>query len=164
MWLQHGIRNVINQTCQHRRVKHVAHQRLTASSTVKRHDIKGFNVAAMWHPSRHQAAASPTTSHQSLPFSAIATDGYCRPIIGKLKKNPFFQKTLKNRNKSTKTPKITKKKKKRWKGLDKIFQFIPNLHQKTNTQKRNEKKKYLCSFSLCFFFSKKSIDAQRTPY
>ena len=122
-----------------------------------------FNVTATWHQPRHQVAASSTTSRRrSPPFSTTASGSHHRPIAEKLKKNPFLEKTSKNLNRSTKTPKITKKENMCWKGLNKIFLSIPNLHQKTDT-KNTEKKKIIFVFSLFFFF-KKPTDAQRAPY
>ena len=60
MWSRY---HIISQTPrQYRRVKQVIHQRLTASSTVKHHIIKGFNVVAMWHPSCHQEGQACSTS------------------------------------------------------------------------------------------------------
>ena len=67
------------------------------------------------------------------------------------KMQEIFHKFFKKHYNSTVTPKITKKKKKRWKGLDKIFPSIPNLHKKMDT-KKTKTKIYVRFFSL--FFSK----------
>ena len=94
-----------------------------------------------------------TTSYRSPLFAVTASGGRSRSVAGKLRKIHFsikLQKIVINQIELQKLQKINMRRK----GLNKIFPSIPNLYQKTDTQKKL--KKIYVFFSLFFFFFKKT--------